>query len=205
MLSSAALVPDIQPRAVLDFWFSPSGDSITTQTLHRPWLGLGPDWDSEVSRLFGPALTKALAGGLKDWESESESRLALIILLDQLPRHAWRGQVQSLAGDERAIRLARSGWRRGYFEPLSGEQKIAVLMPLLRSESLNDQDLAAEFLSQLPPSPKQAQCLRLNALQTDQLQRFDRLTLRNELLGRADTLAETQWLAGQDLPEWNAG
>ena len=182
---------------VLTFWFD--------ETEPKQWFVKDASFDDQIKTRFEPLIKRALAGQLDSWSETAECNLALIILLDQLPRHAWRGQVQSLAGDERAIRLALSGWRRGYFEPLSGEQKIAVLMPLLRSEFLSDQELAAELLSQLPPSPEQAQCLRLNALQTDQLQRFERLALRNELLGRADTLAETQWLAGQDLSEWNAG
>lgn len=207
MPETAALVPDIQPSAVLNYWFPSETDRSTAGHSTKPWLGLGESRDSEVQHLFGKALEKALAGGLKDWETEGESRVALVILLDQCPRHAWRRSVRSLMGDVRAKALATSGWRRGYFADLDVHKQLMVMVPLLRSESAYDQALASDWLSTLNISTQDVaatNCLKLNELQRFQIEHFERLVTRNELLGRANSEEEAQWLSHQDIDAWVA-
>ncbi|MEE8395040.1 MAG: DUF924 family protein, partial [bacterium] len=76
------------PQAVLDFWFS----------LENP----NQKDDQKVEQVLAPAYRQAADGELDDWGEEPRSRLALILLLDQIPRHIFRDRPQSYASDEKA-------------------------------------------------------------------------------------------------------
>ena len=64
--------------------------------------------DEEIRRLFGAVLQEALAGRLDAEALEQPlGMLAVLIVLDQFTRNAYRGTPKSFAGDARALQLAR--------------------------------------------------------------------------------------------------
>ncbi len=199
MPDSVAVVPDIQPRAVLDYWFYDQGHFASIATLNKRWFGSGQSLDAPIREQFGMALEKAVAGGLRDWEAESESRLALIVLLDQFTRQAWRGSVRAFVGDQRALSLTKSGFKRGYFDELPLMMKVAALMPLEHSESLADQvDCVKRFGLLLAQYPEEQESikgfLRFAELHHDIIEEFGRFPHRNQVMGRASTPAELEYL-----------
>ena len=66
-------------------------------------------------------------------------RLALILLLDQFTRNAWRGSARAYRYDARAVALCREGLERGADRALAPLEREFFYMPLLHSERLNDQ------------------------------------------------------------------
>ena len=154
MPSMTNQVPDLQPEAVIDFWFRDSNTRTlkTAEALNHQWFRGGAALDEAIRSQFYTAIEKALAGGFKDWECESEARLALIVILDQFTRQAFRGTVRAFVGDPRAIRLAKSGWDKGYFDTLPAMMQAAGLMPLQHSERLEDQQLSVARFTELAES-----------------------------------------------------
>ena len=81
------------PKSVLDFWFS----------LDRP----GKKDDARVREHLTQAYEQAAAGKLDAWIGEANSRLALILLLDQVPRHLYREDARAYATDLKGQTIAR--------------------------------------------------------------------------------------------------
>jgi uncharacterized protein (DUF924 family) len=54
------------------------------------WFGKQDSQDLEARTRFGDLVEQALAGGLTDWAQCPEGWLALVLLLDQLPRMIFR-------------------------------------------------------------------------------------------------------------------
>src|SRR5690554_2080498 len=93
-------------RELLDWWFGP-GDTarVIVEQKHRLWFGYRPEQDDEARQRFGGLCDQALEGGLQQWADSAQGWLALILLLDQLPRMIHRGTPQAFAGDARAQQL----------------------------------------------------------------------------------------------------
>ena len=115
-------------EAILDFWFE--------QCRPWQWFRRSEAFDLEVRQRFGPLVEKALAGGLKNWEAEPSSCLALVLLLDQFSRQLWRGDARAFAGDEQALRLSQRALALGWItlEPQRARRQF-WLMPMLHSEN----------------------------------------------------------------------
>ena len=115
-------------EAILDFWFE--------QCRPWQWFRRSEAFDLEVRQRFGPLVEKALAGGLKNWEAEPSSCLALVLLLDQFSRQLWRGDARAFAGDEQALRLSQQALALGWIglEPQRARRQF-WLMPMLHSEN----------------------------------------------------------------------
>ena len=101
---------------LLVFWFAPEN--------RERWFTPDPAFDAEIARRFAPLIADAMAGRLAGWVDEPRGALALCLLLDQFPRHVWRGTPRTFAGDAQA-RDALPGrrWRwamTGRWRPRNG-------------------------------------------------------------------------------------
>lgn len=189
-------------RQVLDYWFSEyaAGDLAAKQD--KRWFMGGELVDQEIGQRFGHRVELALAGGFKDWESEPESRLALIILLDQFTRNIFRGTTRAYSGDSRAVKLARRGQAMGIFEELPLIQQVFALMPLEHSELLSDQALCVQGMTRLCELAPDADKPRFQSFVDHALEhkaiieRFGRFPHRNAVLSRVSTENERRFLAG---------
>ena len=119
--------------AVLDFWF---GGDLGTLYDSRWFVQSGSaaqrELDAEIRTRFGAVLACAECGELDDlWCDSPHGTLALIVLLDQLSRHAHRGDEDAVrSNDARALRLTRQLLARGWDTSLDVAQLIFALMPL---------------------------------------------------------------------------
>ncbi len=76
------------------------------------WFGTAAEEqqaDELVRSRFGPLIERAAAGELGAWADSPRRRLSLILLLDQFPRHAYRGTGRAFATDREALALTLSG------------------------------------------------------------------------------------------------
>ena len=186
---------------VLDFWF---GDGLTrdwpSQDHNELWFGGGPAQDDAIRQRFGPLVDEALGGGLADWEADPRSRLALIVLLDQLSRNVHRGQRRAFDGDARAQRLSQLSIDEGMDATLTPAGRVFLYMPLMHAENLALQDeCVARFQRLVDSSPealrdKLASNLRFAVLHRDIVAQYGRFPHRNAVLGRTTTPEENAFL-----------
>ncbi len=171
----------------------------------RLWFGeasapeLGPQIDELIEERFGELMAAAARDELVAWESSPRRRLALILLLDQFPRHVHRGTSAACGQDAKALALAVSGMQFGADGALDPVERIFFYMPLMHTESLDVQEesLAAyrRLLEEAPPELRGyfESSLRSAQLHRDLIARFGRFPHRNRVLGRADAEGESEW------------
>ena len=97
----------LSPRAtaLLDFWFGPIGDA--DRECHRAiWFKSTDQFDAALRREFLSDYEAAAAGALLSWEASAEGALALVLLLDQVPRNIFRETPRAYATDAAACATA---------------------------------------------------------------------------------------------------
>lgn len=174
--------PDrVDPRAVISFWRA-AGPS--------RWFRKSPTFDAEVGRRLGGLHFWAAAGMLDHLVRTAEGALALIILLDQVPRNMFRGTARAFATDEHARDIARYALSRGFDQRVSRTMRTCFYLPFMHSESESDQELCLALYRGL----KDPDGLKYAEIHLDIIRRFGRFPHRNEALGRAASHAELLFL-----------
>jgi uncharacterized protein (DUF924 family) len=173
---------DANPSDLIAYWFSPE--------VKQKWFAGGPELDAELAEKFGPWLEQAKAGGLREWAEEPESALALIILLDQIPRNIHRGTPDAFACDSEALELTKASLVRDFDGRLPAEMRHFLYMPLMHSEDLGDQQRGVELFEALG----QEEALDYMKRHRDVIARFGRFPHRNAILGRQSTEEEIEFL-----------
>ena len=146
-------------------------------------------------------VASARAGRLDSWAGDAENCLALIVVVDQFPRHLFRGQARAFESDQQAIGLASSLLQSGQLETLGLAERAFALMPYQHSESLECQQEGLEaYQQQVDNAPEAWREIMQNyadfAKQHRQIiQQFGRFPHRNAVLGRENTPEEAAYLA----------
>jgi uncharacterized protein (DUF924 family) len=194
-----------EARAVRDFWFGRL--PLTADALERRvrfWFGGDAAAltrrDELIRTRFGALLERAAAGALASWADGPRRRLSLIVLLDQFPRHIFRGTARAFAYDAQALALALSGMQSAADAALDVVERIFFYMPMQHAESrdVQDESVAAfrRLRTEAPPElrPTFEATLRSAENHRSIIERFGRFPYRNRLLGRAATPGELEWL-----------
>ena len=188
-------------QPLLDWWFGPaeSAGEVAAQR-NGLWFGYRAEQDDQARHLFGVQCAEALAGGLQDWAEQPDGWLALILLLDQLPRMIHRGTPQAFAGDARARLVLRAGLQRGFDSELV---PIRQIFPYLVLEHAEDLALQGEAIARFTRLRDQAAdderelfagFLDFAERHHEVIRRFGRFPHRNMILGRACTAEELAFL-----------
>lgn len=181
------------PTQVLDFWFG------ADHAVDPRWFTGGAAFDREIGERFGATIDAALAGMLDDWAATADGALALVVVLDQFTRNVYRGTPRAFAGDARALAVARHLIDGGGDAALPPLRRWFVLMPLEHAEDLSLQDeCVRRFEALLVDAGAQreavASALDYARRHRDVVARFGRFPHRNEILGRASTPDELEFL-----------
>ncbi|MCU0305435.1 MAG: DUF924 domain-containing protein [Thermoanaerobaculales bacterium] len=186
---------------LLALWFGEGGDDAEIGARQaKLWWGGGPETDELLGARFGRAVSAAAAGALDHWTGSPRGRLALILLLDQLPRAIHRGTPAAFAQDAAARRVAERGIDSGADQLLRPIERVFVYLPFEHSEDLADQERSVELLGRLAgevPEPMRATFqgyLDWAIRHRDVIARFGRFPHRNRVLGRASTPEELEFL-----------
>jgi uncharacterized protein (DUF924 family) len=178
---------------LLDFWFGAPGS-----TEHdRPrdiWFRVDPDFDATLRRRFLGDHEAAATGAFADWLAAPDAALALVLLLDQLPRNLFRGSPRAYGCDAAARQAAGHALERGFDGLVAPVRRWFFYLPFEHSEDLADQQRALELYGALPADQDRDLCLRAAQRHHDIIARFGRFPHRNEVLGRASTAAEAAFL-----------
>ncbi|MBD8496030.1 DUF924 domain-containing protein [Pseudomonas syringae] len=188
-------------RELLDWWFGPAASPTeVTAARNALWFGKRKANDTQARERFGALVQQALAGDLQDWTADPEGWLALIVLLDQLPRMIHRDSARAHAGDARAQALLREGLHVGHDLHLTPVQRTFVYLVLEHSENLDDQDQAvARFAALMESLAEHQRAYFKRSLDYAErhrriIARFGRFPHRNALLGRTSTPEEVEFL-----------
>ena len=95
-------------QTILNFWFK--------EIDKKKWFIKNKVFDDLVIEKFLIHTERALNGRYDAWNKENNSRLALIILLDQMTRNMFRGSPKSFSGDEFALSLSMNSIKSNHLE-----------------------------------------------------------------------------------------
>ena len=156
---------------------------------HALWFAKDDDFDRLFRERYLAVHEAAARGELTHWRQSPTGTLALVILLDQFPRNAFRGSARMYATDEAARAIANEAIAAGHDLEVPKELRVFFILPFGHSENLADQERAVNLCRELGPRDlAQAEHHR------DIIRRFGRFPHRNPILGRPMTPAEQQYL-----------
>jgi uncharacterized protein (DUF924 family) len=176
---------------VLDFWF---GERAEYGKAHKRWFEKDPAFDALVARRFASLHQEMLAAKHAGWLDEPRACLARILVLDQFPRHLYRGSARAFSSDALALEAARHLVEAGWDRDLLPVERMFAYLPFQHSESLADQERACELCEALKAFPEVADAHRYALAHRGIIQRFGRFPHRNPALGRASTPDEVEFL-----------
>lgn len=177
-----------QPADILAFWFE--GD--TTERRDK-WFAKEAAFD-RLCAGFTAAIRDAAAGRFDHWALTPQGALALIILLDQLPRNVFRGSAEAYAADPHAREIARAAIAAGFDTRLTPVERMFVYLPFEHAETMADQDESVRLYETLRDALG-AKTVDHADRHREVIQRFGRFPHRNAALGRISTPEEEAWLA----------
>ncbi len=172
-----------QSAFCLDFWFSAESEPY--------WFEKNPEFDARVREKLGTLAEAALAGALDCWQETAEGSLALLLLLDQVPRNLNRGSAAAFAADPKARDVARRMLRLGQDLALPPDRRRFCYLPFEHSEDLADQYLSCALFGALPDRD----IVKWAVAHLVLIERYGRFPHRNAALGRPSTPEEEHYLA----------
>ena len=154
------------------------------------WFRGGAAFDRECEARFYDAHFAAALRTLDAWIDTPDGALALLLLLDQIPRNIFRGTAHAYATDPLARDFARQAVAAGFDQNIDPALRLFIYLPFEHSEDLDDQEFSLRLHATLPgPDPdgwaKQ---------HYEVIRRFGRFPHRNAALGRQSTPGELVWL-----------
>lgn len=168
-------------QAVVDFWRDAGP---------QKWFKKDEDFDARFKARFLAAHEAAAMGKLDSWAGTADGALALLVLLDQFPRNAWRDTPRMYATDGKALDVARRAVDAGLDMQVEDPGLRAFFyLPFMHSESLAAQDRSVELCRNANEDN-----LRFAVHHRDIVARFGRFPHRNAVLGRESTPEEVKFL-----------
>jgi uncharacterized protein (DUF924 family) len=135
---------------LLDFWFGTDpDDAVVAKEQAALWWSKNKQTDQEIRSRFEDQVRAAAQGELDPWARTARGRLALIILLDQLPRNIYRETARAFLHDEKALALSLEGLHLGMDRQLRPIERVFFYLPLEHSECLAHQERSVERFSDL--------------------------------------------------------
>ncbi|KRA16370.1 DUF924 family protein [Lysobacter sp. Root604] len=171
---------------VVDFW---------RQAGYQRWFDRSDHFDAQCRAGFLEAHFRAASRRHDDWMQQGEvGALALLILLDQIPRNVFRGSAHAYATDPLARMYASQAVARGDDRRIEAGLRAFFYLPFEHSEAMDDQRRSVELHCGLPvtedmPDPSQWAVQHLQIIE-----RFGRFPHRNQALGRESTVEELAYL-----------
>ncbi len=157
---------------------------------YAKWFNGGAAFDVECrERLLEPHMAAARRE-CEHWMDSAQGVLALLILLDQIPRNVFRGSGHAFATDPLALHYAVRAVDAGLDREVAEDLRAFVYLPFEHSEALADQHRAVALFEDLGNEGY----LRYAQAHLDVIERFGRFPHRNLALGRVSTAEEQAWL-----------
>lgn len=186
-------------NAILTFWFG--DDSLKPLANRKLWFGKSPDFDAAIRQRFADDLETASHGAYDDWAKTPGGALALVLLLDQFPRHVHRGEDLAFSCDELALRASQIAIARELDIKLTIVERAFLYLPFEHSEKIEVQERSVELFRTLYEETRDqdersfiTEALEYAVRHRDIIEEFGRFPHRNEILGRESTRREIEFL-----------
>lgn len=153
------------------------------------WFAKDEAFDAEFSARFLALHHAAARREHEDWLAHADGALALIILLDQLPRNAFRGSGHMFATDGLALSYAHRAIEAGHDREVDSALQRFFYLPLQHAEDRLEQVRSVALSRRLD-----ADFLKWAVLHQEIIDRFGRFPHRNGVLGRRTTADEQVFL-----------
>lgn len=190
----------------VNFHPSPFGDA---QDIVAFWAVAGPKrwfrkdsaFDDALRTRFLSAHEAAARGDCADWARHATGSLALLILLDQFPRNAFRQTPRMYATDAQARAVADAAIAAGHDRAVAPALRQFFYLPFMHSEALADQERSLALYAALAAgqaagaNEATARDATRHAREHHAIvARFGRFPHRNAVLGRPSTAQELAFL-----------
>jgi len=156
----------------------------------KAWFNGGDAFDRECEARFLDGHLAAAQREHEDWIDTPDGALALLLLLDQIPRNIFRGSGHAFATDGLARHYADRALAAGHdaaFEPML---RAFFYLPLEHSEDIADQRRSVALFESLGVELYTKYAIE----HLHVIERFGRFPHRNRALGRTSTDEEQAWL-----------
>ena len=167
----------------------------------RFWRDAGPKfWFVKDETFDGRCRTfeaehhAAARGELGAWEMDAEGAMALLILLDQLPRNIFRNSPHAFATDGLAQAVAARAIERGFDAATDSALRVFFYMPFEHSEDFSDQDWSVSLMDNRLPATGKEFAVHTRA-HREIIRRFGRFPFRNKALGRVSSADEEAFMS----------
>lgn len=188
-------------KSILDFWFGEAGtDRVIAKRQTSLWFKKQALTDALIKERFEQTLRRAASGELDHWNDTARGRLALIIVLDQLPRNIYRDRPQAFAFDSLARAHCEAGLERHDDAGLQAVCRVFFYLPLEHAEDRALQARSVALFRKLAADVGEVDKKLFEGF-TDYAQRhqgvvdqFGRFPHRNAILGRESSAQELEFL-----------
>lgn len=177
---------DVTPDEVVTFW---------REAGPKKWFAKDDAFDEECRRRFLASWEKAGRGELSAWEDTPEGALALILLLDQMPRNMFRGDPRTWSTDPQALAAAERALDRGFDLKVDPSLQAFLYLPFEHAEDRKAQERSLKLFSILGAEEQ----MKYAQHHHDVVMRFGRFPHRNAVLGRESTPEELAFLDEDDF------
>ncbi|WP_065466286.1 DUF924 family protein [Xanthomonas bromi] len=154
------------------------------------WFTHNDAFDANFRQHFSEQHFAAARGDYTQWKARAEDALALLILLDQFPRNAFRGSAHAYATDGLALRHAKQALVSGFDQQVSAQLRLFFYLPFGHAEDADEQARAVQLITALDDAESTNSALEHQRI----IQRFGRFPHRNAVLGRETTAEEQLFL-----------
>lgn len=176
---------DVTAKQVVDTW---------REAGPAKWFAKDEAFDRSLARDFEAAHHAAARGELDDWGKDAVGALALLILLDQIPRNIFRDSGHAFATDGKARALAKAAIAAGHDQAVEAQLRPFFYLPYEHSEDMGDQDEAVRLCAAHKEAAGDTESLKWAEVHRDIIVRFGRFPHRNAALGRRTSPSEQAFL-----------
>jgi uncharacterized protein (DUF924 family) len=175
------------PQDLITFW---------TTAGPKAWFKKDAAFDVALRERFEAAHLAASRGELEGWGETADGALALILLLDLIPRNIYRGSAHAFATDGLALAVARRAIEAGFDLAAPADLQVFFYLPFEHAEEGAAQARSLALFEAHATRTADESYLRYARLHADVIARFGRFPHRNIELGRTATPEETAFLDG---------
>lgn len=169
---------------VLNYWFE--------ELAPQQWFQQSDEVDATIKDRFSAIHETVKEGTCDDWAIEVDGALALILILDQFPRHMFRGSPDSFATDKKALLIAKDAIHKGFDQILNPTKRGFMYLPFQHSEVLTDQRRSVELYTAMKDANPMGHMYAVRHFEP--VDKFGRFPHRNDVLGRESSEEEIEFL-----------
>lgn len=171
---------------LVDFW---------REAGRERWFAKDEAFDDALRERFEALHFSAARGELADWAETPTGALALLLLVDQIPRNIFRGSAHAYATDAMARAVAEKALGEDFHLQVEAALRVFFYLPYEHAEDIAAQDCAVVLFEAHARDTGDEDSLTWARLHRDLIERFGRFPHRNVVMGRESTDEELRFLA----------